>query len=119
MKKEKSLETLLVLVGALIVLFWFLDRRIFLLVALALVLTGIFSPYLTNFFSRVWLKFSELIGSIMSKIILSLIFFAFLLPLAIFRKIFKKDSMLLGKKKNSYYIDRDHTYSGRDLENMW
>ena len=44
--KAKSLETLLVLVGALIIVYWVSPKKIYLLVALIFILIGIASPYL-------------------------------------------------------------------------
>ena len=119
MKREKSLETLLVLTGALILFFWIFNKKIFLSVALALVLIGAFSPYLTDKISKLWMKLSEILGNVMSKVILSAIFFVFLIPLAWIRKMLGKENLLLKKKNNSYYKNRNHTYSGKDLENMW
>ena len=96
MKKEnnkaKSLETLLVLVGALIIAFWVTQKKIFLLLALLLIVIGISSSFLTGKISWAWLKFSELIGNIMSKVILSLIYFIFLVPIALLYQLSKKDN---------------------------
>jgi hypothetical protein len=119
MKKEKSLETLLVLTGVFVLLFWIYNKKIFLLLALLLILIGIVSPYLTGKISWLWLKFSEIIGNVMSKIILSVIFFVFLIPLALISRIFRKDNLSLKKKETSYYSNRNHLYSGKDLENIW
>ena len=119
MKKEKQLESVLVLIGALIVSFWIYKIKIFLLLALILVLIGTVSPYLTEKISWLWMKLSEWIGFVMSKIILSIVFFIFLLPLALISRLFRKDVLSLKKKQNSYYINRNHSYSAKDLKNMW
>ena len=123
MKKEndkaKSLETLLVLVGALIVTFWITQKKIFLLLALILILIGVTSSFLTGKISWAWLKFAELLGSVMSKVILSIIYFIFLVPIALLYQLSKKDHLSLKRKKGSYYINRNHTYFSKDLENIW
>ena len=123
MKKEnskaKSLETIIVLVGALIVTYWITQKKIFLLLALILILISITSPFLADKISRVWLKFSEIIGGVMSKIILSIIYFIFLVPIALLYQLSKKDYLSLKRKKDSYYINRNHTYFPKDLENIW
>ena len=119
MKKDKSLETLLVLTGAMVLFFWIYIKKIFLLLALLFVVIGIASPYLSRKISWLWLKFSEVIGNVMSKVILSIIFFLFLIPLAFVSRIFRKDNLGLKKKETSYYSNRDHLYMSKDLENMW
>lgn len=118
-QKEKSLETLLLLSGALVVAFWITNKKIFLLLSLILVFIGISSPWLSQKISWLWLKFSEALGFVMSKVILSVVFFIFLLPLSLMQKIFKKDSLSLKRKNTSYYSERNHSYNGKDLENMW
>ena len=119
MKKDKSLETLLVLTGAMVLLFWIYNKKIFLLLALLLVVIGVASPYVSKKISWLWLKFSEVIGYVMSKVMLSIIFFVFLVPLAFISRIFRKDVLGLKKKETSYYSERNHLYKGKDLENMW
>jgi hypothetical protein len=117
--KAKSLETILVLVGALIIAFWITQKKIFILLALLLIVIGISSSYLTGKISWVWLKFSELIGGVMSKVILSVIYFIFLVPIALLYQLTKKDNLSLKRKKGSYYIERNHTYLAKDMENIW
>ena len=119
MKREKTLETLLVLTGALVLAFWITNKKIYLLLALSLVLIGIGSPFLTQKISWLWLKLSEGIGYVMSKVILTIVFFVFLIPLALLSRVFKKDTLSLNKKATSYYSNRDHLYSDKDLKNMW
>ena len=119
MKKDKSLETLLVLTGAMVLLFWIYNKKIFLLFALLLVVIGVASPYVSKKISWLWLKFSEAIGYVISKVMLSIIFFLFLVPLAFINRIFRKDVLGLKKKETSYYSNRDHLYKSKDLENMW
>jgi hypothetical protein len=123
MKKEnnkaKALETILVLVGALIVAYWITQKKIFLLLALILIFIGITSSFLADRISVAWLKFAEIIGGVMSKVILSIIYFVFLVPIALLYQLSKKDYLSLKRKKDSYYINRGHTYSPKDLENIW
>lgn len=118
-KKEKSLETLLVLVGALIVIFWVSSKKIYLLVALLLIFIGIISPFLSAKISGAWLKLAELIGSVMSKIILSLVFFIILVPIALLYRLTKKNPLFLKRQEGSYYIIRNKQYSPKDIENIW
>lgn len=118
-QKSKTLETILVLVGAFVVCYWIWDKKIFLLIAIILIATGVFSSYLADKISWLWLKFAELIGSVMSKVLLSIVFFVFLLPLAIMYRLTKKNFLSLKKTEGSYYIERNHQYAAKDIENIW
>lgn len=117
--KAKALETLLVLVGALIVVFWISPKKIYLLVALIFILIGVLSPFLAAKISWGWLKFAELIGSVMSKILLSVVYFIFLVPIALVYRLTQKNPLFLKRKEGSYYIDRNKKYSPKDIENIW
>jgi hypothetical protein len=117
--KSKSLETLLVLVGALIVVFWISPKKIYLLIALVFVFIGVVSPYLTSKISWLWLKFAEILGSVMSKVILSVIYFIFLVPIALIYRMTQKNPLFLKKQNGSYYIERNKQFIPKDLENIW
>ena len=117
--KAKSLETLLVLTGALIIFFWVSHKKIYLLIGLILILIGITSSYLSGKITWLWLKFSELIGAVMSKVILSVVYFVFLVPIAFLYQLTKRDSLSLKRKQGSYYSHRNKQYSPKDIENIW
>jgi len=117
--KAKSLETLLVLAGALIVVFWINPKKIFLLLALIFILIGIISPFLAGKISWAWFKFAELLGGVMSKVILSIVYFVFLVPIALLYRLTHKNSIILKPKGSTFYIDRNKQYSPRDIENIW
>ncbi len=91
--KTQALETLLVLAGALIVVFWISPKKIYLLIAFIFILIGIFSPYLSGKISWVWLKFAELLGAVMSKVILSIVYFIILFPIAFVYKLTQKNPL--------------------------
>jgi len=121
--REKELETILVLCVALVV-FYFITKQqhLYLLkLSIALGLIGMFSKYLTSKISWVWLKVGEMMGVVMSKVILSVVFFGFLFPIAILSRIFNgnKNALQLKKTGNSYYFTRNHRYEAKDLKNVW
>ncbi len=117
--KAKSLETLLVLTGALIIVYWVSPKKIYLLIALIFIVIGVVSPFLSAKISWVWLKFAELLGSVMSKIILSIVYFVFLVPIAIVQRLIKKNPLNLKRQEGSYYTERNKKYSPKEIENIW
>lgn len=68
-----------------------------------------------------WFKLSELMGSVMSKVLLTVIFYLFLTPIALlYRLIGKKDMLHLKRgNRNSNFVERDHQFTKDDLENPW
>ena len=70
---------------------------------------------------RGWMGLSHAIGGVMSKVILSIIFFFTLVPMAMLKRLFsKQDTLQLKRKsKGSYFVERNHTYEPKDLKNVW
>jgi hypothetical protein len=118
--RVQQLETLGVLALFFLVLNVISHRPVFVYAALVLLVIGLFIKPLAAKISKGWLKFAEVIGTFNSKLILSLTFYLFLTPIAFLFRIFTKNPLML-KTENaaSFYTERNHTYSGADLEKMW
>ncbi|MBC2714594.1 MAG: hypothetical protein HF978_04720 [Desulfobacteraceae bacterium] len=86
------------------------------IIVLVLTMTwpAIFKPL-----ARFWFGLSHLLGSIISKILLSIIFYIVVTPIGLLRRVSGADSMRISKWKQnskSVFIERNHTYSTTDLE---
>ena len=67
-----------------------------------------------------WLQFSHLIGTVNTKIILTLIFFLILTPIAFLYRLFYRDSLKIKHRTNeSNWYHRDHSYNKSDLDKAW
>jgi hypothetical protein len=125
MNRQKHLETILVLVLALGVVYWFTHvknpelGKYLLLAALILGLIGVFIPWLADKIHWAWMKLAHVMGWVMSKVILSIVFFVFLLPMALIVKAMGKGSVQLKSGSNSYYKNRDFVYTKESLEHVW
>lgn len=117
--RNKSLEAQLAIVVGFGLIAYFSKNQYFSLSVLCVGLVFLLFPSIGNKVSLLWLKIAELIGGVMSKILLSIVFFAFLLPIATISKIFKKDVLGLKKPEKSNYVERNHLYTGKDLEQIW
>jgi uncharacterized membrane protein len=116
-KKEHTDSGLALLLLTLLV-GHFSNLHFTILVAIAEVLILLIAPILIFPFTFLWLNISNLLGKIMSKVILSLVFFVFVCPVSFIRKAMGKDTLRLKKFKkdsNSVFTDRNHTYSRTDL----
>lgn len=67
-----------------------------------------------------WLTFAKGLGFVMGNILLTIVFFVFLTPVALISKLFRKDLLLLKRKpRSSFYFSRQKTFGAEDFENMW
>ena len=119
MKNQKSLETVLVLVLAQIIIFLFTRHLLWLYTGVALGVLGLFIPFLVDKIHYAWMKLAHLLGYIMSRVILTLIFFLVLLPLTLLSRFSSRNAMELKRKRTSTFKDRNYTYTRESLENVW
>lgn len=108
---------LLILILLLKIIFhvYFADFLLLILVFLVIAAPNLFYP-----FSILWYNLSDVLGNIISKIILSIIYIAFVLPVGAIRKMMGNDSLMLKKfKKNkvSVFKVRQYTFTKKDLLN--
>lgn len=80
-------------------------------------------PPVADLVNRAWMALGRILGAINSTILLGFIFFIILTPIALLSRVFrKKDSMMLQRPKptvQSFYTEREHRYTRKDLEKMW
>ena len=119
--RAKQLETILVIAAGMIV-FHFLFKRVeFLYVALGAAVLGLAIPIAAKYIHLGWMGLAKVLGFINSHILLGVIFFFILTPIALLRNLVsRKDNLQLRKQEGeSYFVERNHTYEAADLENPW
>jgi hypothetical protein len=68
----------------------------------------------------VWEKIAKVIGTVNSYLLLSIIFFIFLTPIALLMKLLNnKDSLRLKKPTDSNFFERNFKFKKEDLVNIW
>jgi len=79
-----------------------------LVIAIIFLILGLLNSKFLTPLNRSWLKFGELLGRVVSPLVMGLVYFVILTPIGLFMRLIRKD--LLGtkfSKKNSYWIKRD------------
>ena len=86
-----------------------MTQTVFILLAAGLILAIITAlvPHVLAPFNRAWLQLGLLLGKIVNPIVLGIIFFGVITPVAIVTKLFGRDELRLKPKNlSSYWIDR-------------
>jgi hypothetical protein len=113
-------KTILVIVTGLLALAWIFDIPLLGKIAVVIGAISIFFPAAARGIEWVWFKIALGLGWINSRILLSVIYFVFLLPIAWLSRLFTKDPLSLRKdKRATLFVTRDHLYTGKDLEDIW
>jgi hypothetical protein len=117
--KDKHLGTMLVFTIVLIILYLVYANVYFLYGALTAGGIGIFIPSLSRLIHKLWMKFAELIGFVMNKVILGIVFFLFLTPIAFLSRLFRKNTLKTTREAHTYFSERNFTYTKKSLEQLW
>ncbi|RYY09535.1 MAG: hypothetical protein EOO04_38245 [Chitinophagaceae bacterium] len=120
MSQLERVKAQLVIVTGLVVLYFIFKSVYWLYAAAAIGLLSVFIPVAGNGIVWVWFKIAEILGNINGKIILTVLFWVFLVPIALFYRLFAKNPLAVKRTgKASLYHERNHTYTKEDLEQTW
>lgn len=111
-------KTQLVMVTGLLVLAAFFDSEYIAHLALIVGLLS-FIPPAGNRMVWGWYKLAEGLGWFNSRVLLSLVYYLVVTPIAVLFRIFENDPLQLKDRKGSMFNFREHTYTKEDLENPW
>ena len=118
--RDKSFQTLLVLAIASLIIWFFYKKDWLIYISLGFLLIGLVNKPLSDKIAWVWDKFAHVLGWVNSRLVLGIIFFVVLTPLALIFRVFSKDSLQLNRKKEgSYFSNREHLYKAADLTKTW
>src|SRR2546423_14426371 len=117
--KEQSKDTGMAMVLLLLLASAAFKRQALITVAMIALVVYMTLPQLYRPVAVLWLGLSHLLGTVVSKILLTLIFFGVVTPIGLARKLLRIDSMNLKGFKtgdNSVMVVRNHTFTGQDIE---
>lgn len=117
--KDQSRDTGMAMVLLFLILFSTRKREGWLLVAMALHVLNMIVPQIYRPVAVLWLGFSDLLGAVVPKILLGVLFFVVVTPVGFFRRLLGKDALKLRVFKGgegSVMLQRDHVFVSEDLE---
>ncbi|PHR45110.1 MAG: hypothetical protein COA32_14010 [Fluviicola sp.] len=114
-----ALTVLTIIVGLLVVNF-FVKNEVLVWVAIAIGGLSILSSLIRNTIHFLWMKLADILGLIIPKIILSLVFFLIVTPLGVFsRWLSPKEQLILKNDKDSTFFDVDKKFEKSFFEKPW
>ena len=117
--RDQARDTGMALTLVALIVF-FVTREIrYVTIATAILLLDMIWPSFFKPLAKVWFGLSHLLGTVMSKVILTLAFFVVLTPMGLLRSLLGKDPMRVRQFKqgtDSVFRVRDHTFTAADVE---
>lgn len=122
MTKDQSRDSGMGLVLLLLILYVVRHERVFLFTAIAFHVVNMIQPVIYRPLGVVWFGLSELLGTVMSRLLLSLVYLMVITPIGCIRRLVGKDALRLRAFKastQSVMKKRDYMFSARDIDNPY
>jgi hypothetical protein len=116
--KKESSDTGMAMVLIFLLAGYFTGNTLFYKLAIPFLVLNMAFPMFYYPIAIVWLGLTSLLGSLISKLLLSIVYIVVLMPVGIIRRMMGKDALLIrGFKKNSssVMVSRDHTFTTEDI----
>ncbi len=115
----KQNHTTLVVIAIGFTILFLIFKIYWLLAPVAISVLGFAISPLGQVIHRAWFSFAKMLGYINNRILLFLIFFVILTPIAFLRKLFGKNNPPDKHMHNSYFQNRNQVFQPMDLQNPW
>lgn len=116
---QKTYRNILVLILGFCVLHLLFGGKVFLVVALTVLAFSSLSFKAAVFIETAWLWIGEKLGTINAAILLFLIYYLILTPIAFLSRIGSNDPLQLKPPSKSNFASKNHRYVADDLRNPW
>lgn len=116
---ERAKDTGMAMTLISLLIAYFHRSRLFLGLAILLLIIDMVCPVVYKPLARIWFGLSHLLGAIVSRIILTLLFFILVTPMGLIRRALAADPLQLKKWKkgsSSVFHVRDKTFQPADVE---
>jgi len=95
------------------------EKYFFVPLAIFFLILNMIVPAVYRKFAKVWLGISQIIGTVVSKIILTIIFVFMVIPIGVLRRWLGKDPLQMRywkKGPTSVFTVRDHRFNSNEIE---
>jgi len=113
-------KTILTIVVGFLVVYIFTKWHWTLYVSLIVGVSSLFSGYLAQKIEFIWFKIAWLLSLLIPNILMTLIFYFFLTPIALLSKFFgDKNPLNLKNSENSLFKETNKSFSKDSFEKIW
>lgn len=119
-KNQNIEKTILTIVVGFLLIYVLSKWKWAIMVSISVGLIGVFSSYLSQKIDWIWKQITKLLSLIIPNILLSLVFYIVLFPVAILSRLFSKNDALniKGGKETYYKIESKH-FNADVFNNPW
>ncbi len=122
MSQKQLTDAGMALVLILLLVGFLTKNQLFYKLAIPVLVVNMIFPKIYYPFAILWFGISNLLGAVVSRIILSVVYFIFVVPIGILRRLLGKDNLILHKfkkDKTSVFRSRNIVFSPEDIKNPY
>ena len=118
--KSDPVKTVLVITVGMLVVYLLTNWQWSLYTALIIGILGVLSDYFAKKIDYLWMKLAWVLSLIVPNILLSIVFYLFLTPIALISRIFgEKDQLGLKNNKDTLFKNSNKKFDPTSFENPW
>ena len=117
--KKQATDTGMAMLLILLLIGYFSENNLYFKISIPVLIVNMTIPMFFYPFAIAWLGFSQLLGTIVSKILLTVVYVTMVIPVGLVRRIFGKDTLQLSEFKKdtgSVMKTRNYIFTSKDIE---
>lgn len=105
--KKRHIADCIVITAALITMNIITEHDVYLYIAVGISVLAAFLPIFAKLVSYSWQFIGIALGFVVSKVVLSIVFYLILFPISLLQKLFASKSSISNKNQKTYWIDKE------------
>ncbi|MFO7790888.1 MAG: hypothetical protein R6V32_09970 [Bacteroidales bacterium] len=119
-KHTSALKTVLVITVGFVIIYMICECMWALWIAVAVGFSGMVSKFMAFHIDFLWMQLARLLNLVIPNLLLAVVYFILLVPVALLSRLFtKKDQLHLRNKPGSLFENRDKTFTPSSFEKPW
>jgi hypothetical protein len=120
MKKTNPIKTVLTICIGLLFIYLFTKIKGWLYASILIGTLSLFSSYITSKIDFLWMKLTWLLSKVVPNILLVIIFYIILFPIALLSRVFgKKDELKLKNNGDSFFETVSRNFESSSFKKTW
>lgn len=118
-QNKDHFQTILVITLGFIGLSFLFKTEILMYIGIGIGVIAALVPVTAPYISLAWYKLGEALGWVNGKILLSVVFFIFLVPMGMIYRWTKKNALNRKDSEPTLFKVRDHQFTAKDIQDPW
>lgn len=118
--RSNTAHTILTIIVGLLIVYYFFRHEWLLILMICIGVLSAFSAWIRYYIDHIWMKLAKLLGLVIPNILLGMVFFILILPIALLARTFRKKSpVVLRKPMTTLFLMTRKEFLAQSFEKPW